>query len=62
VVYANRAMALLKINDNVRAEEDCTKTIELDDTFIKAWQRRGAARKAMCRYREAVEDLEYALR
>lgn len=62
MVYANRAMALLKVNDNQRAEEDCTKTIELDNTFIKAWQRRGAARKAMGRYHDAVEDLEYALR
>lgn len=61
-MFANRAMAFLKIEDYQAAEDDCTRTLELDSTFIKAWQRRGTARKAMGRFREAVEDLEYALR
>ncbi len=62
VLYANRAMASLKLHDYKSAEADSTKSLELDPSFIKAWQRRGAARKALGRLREAAEDLEQALR
>lgn len=40
VLYTNRATVLAKINRLPEAIENCTKAIELDDTYIKAYLRR----------------------
>ena len=62
VAYANRAMARIKMEQWAQAEQDCTDAIALDDTYIKAWSRRGSCRRALGRHREAAEDFEYAVR
>ena len=50
--YANRAMAELKLGDAVAAEMDCTAALNLDRSYIKAYQRRAAARQVLNRIPE----------
>eukprot|EP01029_Cantina_marsupialis_P020959 TRINITY_DN4965_c0_g1_i1.p1 TRINITY_DN4965_c0_g1~~TRINITY_DN4965_c0_g1_i1.p1 ORF type:complete len:599 (-),score=206.89 TRINITY_DN4965_c0_g1_i1:265-2061(-) len=61
VVYANRAMTRLRLKQYSKAEEDATRSIEIDNTFMKAWFRRGLARQSRGKYLEAVGDFEKAL-
>jgi len=60
--YANRAMADLKLGFAKSAEEDCTRAIELCPTYVKAWSRRGSARRELGNFAEAAGDFEHALR
>ncbi|CAL8468728.1 g8268 [Coccomyxa elongata] len=60
--YANRAMASLKLGEVADAEQDCTRALALDPNYLKAWQRRAAARAASGRLLDAIDDLESALR
>ncbi len=46
----------------MQAEQDCTEALAADATFIKAWHRRGTARRAQGKLLEAAEDFEAALR
>ena len=62
LAHANRAMAALKAGDAAAAEADCGAALELDGSYLKAWQRRAAARRALGRPLEAIDDLEAALR
>ena len=61
VLYANRALALLKLAANVEAEEDCDAALLIDPGFVKAMLRRAQARHASEKYEGALEDLEAAL-
>ncbi|XP_018497153.1 RNA polymerase II-associated protein 3-like [Galendromus occidentalis] len=80
-LYANRAMALLKIAEKHRGEAsesdplperarehyraadwDCCQALRLDKDFVKAYYRRGLARKAMGMASEAIFDFENVLR
>lgn len=44
ILYANRAMGYLKLEAYEKAEEDCTKALVIDCTYVKAWSRRGLTR------------------
>lgn len=57
-LYANRAAALIKLSRNGEAFEDCSKCIELDGAYAKAYVRRAQAGLAM----GDVEHLEGAVR
>ena len=54
VYLSNRAACRVKLGSHKQAEEDCTAAIAEDDTFVKAYLRRSAAR-------ERLDDLEGAL-
>uniref|UniRef100_H2LZ12 RNA polymerase II-associated protein 3 n=1 Tax=Oryzias latipes TaxID=8090 RepID=H2LZ12_ORYLA len=56
---ANRAMAFLKLERC--AEEDCSRAISLDNTYSKAFARRGTARAALRKPLEAKQDFERLL-
>ena len=62
VAFANRAMAHLKAGNAAAAEEDCSAALQQDATYLKAWQRRSSARRALGRRLDAIDDLEQALR
>lgn len=62
IAYANRAMAYLKLEDYIQAEKDSTQSIRLDASYVKAYLRRGAARKATDNLDGAISDYEMALR
>uniref|UniRef100_A0A8D8QR02 RNA polymerase II-associated protein 3 n=1 Tax=Cacopsylla melanoneura TaxID=428564 RepID=A0A8D8QR02_9HEMI len=56
VFFANRALCFLKMKNFVSAEADCTCSIRLDNTYVKAYQRRAAARRALNQFEEARKD------
>lgn len=43
------------------AESDCTTALQLDKTYVKAYQRRAAAREKLGQFAEAKMDLEKVL-
>lgn len=61
VLYANRALALLKLRLAAEADEDCTAALEIDSKHVKALLRRAQARIELSKYDGALEDLECAL-
>nr|CAD7264150.1 unnamed protein product [Timema shepardi] len=61
IFYANRALCFLKTQDYRSAETDCTASLQLDGSYVKAYQRRAAARVALGQLAEARADLESVL-
>ncbi|KAG8439731.1 hypothetical protein GDO86_005777 [Hymenochirus boettgeri] len=62
LLYANRAMAYLKLQRHGEAETDCTLAISLDPSYSKAFARRGSARIVLGKLNEAREDFERVLK
>lgn len=62
VAFANRAIAYIKIRRFEEAEYDCNEAINLDDRYVKAYSRRGTARRELGNLLGAMEDIEFALR
>ena len=60
VVFANRAMASIRLGLLERAEDDCTCALKIDPDYAKARQRRGMTRHKRGKYAAAIEDLERA--
>ncbi|CDS10959.1 hypothetical protein LRAMOSA03224 [Lichtheimia ramosa] len=61
VFFINRAMAYLKLQMYLEAEQDCTRGLNLQPTNVKALWRRGIARRSLGRVTEARQDLTKAL-
>jgi len=57
-LYNNRGFANMKLNKHEDCISDCTKAIELDSTYIKAYLRRAKCYMDMEQYEEAVRDYE----
>ncbi|KAK9880471.1 hypothetical protein WA026_011715 [Henosepilachna vigintioctopunctata] len=57
VFFANRGLCYLKKNEMKKVEDDCTISIKLDNTYVKAYQRRAAARESMNKLDDAKLDL-----
>ncbi|OQR82971.1 hypothetical protein ACHHYP_15288 [Achlya hypogyna] len=61
IVHANRALTHLRLQNFAKAEDDCSRAIELDSSYVKAWSRRGMTRFRRGKYSEAVADFTQAL-
>ena len=61
IVYANRAMANLRLKKFDKAEEDCSRSLAIEPTYVKALTRRGMARHKRGKYIEAIEDFKTAI-
>ena len=70
-LYFNRALARSKIRAADCDEEekrdrlviqDCDKAIELDESYVKAYRRRGYAKQNIGEHEEAVRDFETVLK
>jgi serine/threonine-protein phosphatase 5 len=59
VLFANRAAAHLKLETYGSAIADAEAAMRLDPTYLKAWYRRGSARLALSRFKEARKDFAY---
>ncbi|XP_018321482.1 RNA polymerase II-associated protein 3 [Agrilus planipennis] len=57
IFYANRALCHLKKQNFKAAESDCTVALQLDKTYVKAYQRRAAAREKLGQLQQAHDDL-----
>jgi Asp-tRNA(Asn)/Glu-tRNA(Gln) amidotransferase A subunit family amidase len=62
VYYANRSLVYLKMGKMEEVEKDCTKALEMDSKYVKAYLRRGKARMILGSFLEAAMDYEEALR
>jgi len=60
VVFSNRAMAYLKLREFLKAEDDCTNALKLNDKHVKSLVRRGQARRKLERHKESLRDYEAA--
>jgi len=60
VVYSNRAMAYLKLREYLKAEEDCTQALLLNEKHVKSLVRRGQARRKLEKHKEALKDFQKA--
>lgn len=61
IFYANRALCYLKLSKYEEAENDCNLSLKLDDTYVKAYQRRAAARMMLNKLEHAEVDLQKVL-
>ncbi len=57
-LYYNRATASSKLNNYDQCIEDCTRAIEIDDGYIKAYLRRAKCYMDKEEYESAVNDYE----
>ncbi|GBP51153.1 RNA polymerase II-associated protein 3 [Eumeta japonica] len=62
IYYANRALCHLKKESLHLAEADCSQALKLDPTYVKALQRRAAAREKLGSLRGASADLTEVLK
>ncbi|KAG1684748.1 hypothetical protein DVH05_010574 [Phytophthora capsici] len=62
ILYANRALVHLRMKNFAAAEDDSSRAILLDPSYMKGWSRRGMTRYRRGRYAESVQDFEEALR
>jgi len=62
IVYANRAMANIRLNNFDAAVSDCTMSIAIDPTYTKALSRRGMVHHRCGRYSLAEDDFGAALK
>lgn len=56
VIYSNRAMARLKRNQVQEAVEDCNRSLELNDRFIKSYLRRAEGYQRLRQWKKAKAD------
>jgi len=57
IAFSNRAMAYLRLRENLLAESDCTTALSLSPSHVKSLVRRASARSALGKHRLAVRDL-----
>ncbi|XP_042593500.1 RNA polymerase II-associated protein 3 [Cyprinus carpio] len=61
VLPTNRAACFFRLKKFGVAESDCNLAIALDAKYVKAYARRAAARAALKKHQEALEDYEMVL-
>lgn len=59
---ANRAMAYFKLGELEKCIDDCDRCLDIDRLYVKAYLRRGSARKCLNALLQAIIDFEEALR
>lgn len=59
VLYANRSIANLRLENFGYALIDASKAIDLDRGYTKAYYRRAAAYMSLGKYKLALKDFEY---
>ncbi|XP_054911563.1 RNA polymerase II-associated protein 3 [Poeciliopsis prolifica] len=62
VLPTNRATSFFRLKKFAVAESDCNLAVALDDSYYKAYARRGAARFALQKHQSALEDYQTVLR
>ncbi|CAB3222532.1 unnamed protein product [Arctia plantaginis] len=61
VLYCNRSAAKMKLEKYAQATKDCTKAIELDDKYLKAYIRRAQSYEATDKLDESLADYKKVL-
>ena len=60
-LFSNRSFAFIKLMDPTRGLADANKALEIDDTFVKAWARKGTCHQLHKEYHKAMEAFEKGL-
>ncbi|XP_039276433.1 RNA polymerase II-associated protein 3 isoform X2 [Nilaparvata lugens] len=60
--FANRALCYLKISRFEDAESDCSRSVSVDSSYVKAYLRRAAARIELKKFDDAKSDLNVVLK
>ena len=58
IIFANRSLISLKLENNAQALEDANNAIEWDCNYIKGYYRRACAMLCLCKLKEALKDFE----
>ncbi|KFK32694.1 hypothetical protein AALP_AA6G276800 [Arabis alpina] len=58
ICHSNRAICYLKLGKYIEAVKECTKAIELNPSYIKAFVRRAEANEKLEHFEEALTDLK----
>ena len=61
ILMANKAAALIKMDQKVEAIEQCNEAIQLNPKYVKAFLRRGHIYEEMDKTHEALKDFEKVL-
>ena len=61
VFYSNRSAAFLKSDSKSKALYDAEKCVQLAPTWIKGYQRLGAAQQSLKRFSQAIDNFKKAL-
>lgn len=61
ILYANRAASKGKLDRKLSAIDDCTKAIELNSTYVRAYLRRAKFYEETEKYSECLEDYKKVL-
>ncbi|XP_013143096.1 PREDICTED: tetratricopeptide repeat protein 1-like [Papilio polytes] len=61
ILYCNRSAAKMKLEKYKRAIKDCTKAIELDEKYLKAYNRRAQSYEATEKFDECLVDYKKIL-
>ncbi|XP_072941318.1 tetratricopeptide repeat protein 1 [Epargyreus clarus] len=61
ILYCNRSAAKMKLEKYRSAVKDCTRAIELDNTYLKAYYRRAQSLEATEQYDESLADFKKIL-
>lgn len=61
ILYCNRAAAKIKLDNKLSAIEDCSKALELDDKYIRAYMRRAKLYEETEKLDESLEDYKKVL-
>lgn len=61
ILYSNRSAAQMKLHKYKQAAKDCTKAVELDDKYLKAYYRRAQSYEATDKLDECLEDFKKIL-
>jgi len=62
VIFANRAMANIRLSNMDAAVSDCTMSLGIDPTYTKALSRRGMVHHRCGRYRLAEDDFRMCIK
>ncbi|KAJ8704107.1 hypothetical protein PYW07_013401 [Mythimna separata] len=61
ILYCNRSAAKMKLQKYAQAAKDCSKAIELDDKYVKAYIRRAQSYEATDKLDESLADYKKIL-
>ncbi|CAG9574231.1 unnamed protein product [Danaus chrysippus] len=61
ILYCNRSASKMKLEKYKQAIKDCTKAVELDDTYLKAYYRRAQSYEATDKLDECLADYKKIL-
>ncbi|AAZ10813.1 TPR-repeat-containing chaperone protein DNAJ, putative [Trypanosoma equiperdum] len=62
ILYCNRAASYKEVGKYREAIEDCTRTIQLDPAFSKAYARRARCHQALSDFASAIRDFKAAIK